>query len=201
MYVPPGALMDEVDRRWTALQRANPAYYDGRLYHVLGVHRNGHGGCVLHVIDCAYRFFAVQDETFDLGVRALGLKGITTRDGQILMGLRSWRVASYKDMWEFAPAGSAEPGIDPARLIQQELQEETNLSTQSPPVPIAVLFDPVLRCWELVYRLEAAPGEPVARPAEYAQLQWADPGGLPDGLSPIAVQIAQFLEREEPHSE
>ena len=194
VFVPQGNQLDEVDQRWAALCKANPAYYDGRLYHVLGVHRNGHGGCMLHVIDCAYRFFAVQDEQFDLGVRGLGVKGITWRDDLVLMGLRSARVAAYKDMWEFAPGGSAEPGVDPSRLIQQELREETGLSTVREPTPIAVLFDPVLRCWELVYRLEAAPGDAIARPAEYSQVQWKQPEDLPDGLSPIAKQVAELLD-------
>lgn len=185
--------MDEVEQRWNALCKTNPAYYDGRLYHVLGVHRNGHGGCSLHVIDCAYRFFAVQDQSFDLGVRALGLKGITTRDGLILMGLRSPNVAAYKQMWEFAPGGSAEPGMDPTRLIQRELFEETGLATSREPTPIAVLFDPVLRCWELVYRLEVGNGETTAPPAEYSQLQWRRPDDLPEVLSPVAKQIAPLL--------
>src|SRR5688572_2522056 len=121
-------ILSEVERRWDSLCRANPAYYDGRLYHVLGVHRNGHGGATLHVIDCAYRFFAVQDDHFDTGVRALGVKGITSSpQGLILMGRRAQHVAAYRGMWEFAPAGSAEPGRDPAQLIQHELIEETGL--------------------------------------------------------------------------
>lgn len=197
IFVPPCAtgLMDEVDRRWARLQQANPAYFDGRLYHVLGVHRNGHGGCTLHVIDCAYRFFAVQDDSFDLGVRPLGLKGLVERDGQLLMGLRSTRVATYHNKWEFAPAGGAESGRDPAEVIQQELREETGLESLREPTSIAILFDPVLRCWELVYRLYANADAPRPRTGEYTQLAWFSPDALPpkDDLSPVAQQIADML--------
>src|SRR5687767_9409352 len=86
VFVPPGSpeLMNEIERRWSALCSSNPAYYDGRLYHVVGAHRNGHGGATLHVIDCAYRYFAVQDDQFDTGVRPLGLKGLVMRGGRYL---------------------------------------------------------------------------------------------------------------------
>ncbi|MCI0363382.1 MAG: NUDIX hydrolase [Phycisphaerales bacterium] len=186
--------MTEVKHRWESLCRANPAYYDGRLYHVLGVHRNGHGGATLHVIDCAYRFFAVQDDHFDTGVRALGVKGVTSSpDGMILMGRRAQHVAAYRGMWEFAPAGSAEPGRDPAQLIQHELVEETGLQAAREPVPVALLFDPVIRTWELVYRIEAAHNLPSPRTNEYQQLQWHSRDDLPQGLSPIALQITELL--------
>ncbi len=195
VFVPeskPG-LMEEIDRRWHALCESNPAYFDGRLYHVLGVHRNGHGGAVLHVIDCAYRFHAVQDDTFDVGMRALGLKGIVTRDNHYLLGQRSNAVAAYKGMWEFAPSGSMEPERNPAEVIQKELLEETGLQTRHEPIAIAVLFDPVLRCWELLYQLEILDHAISPQTNEYSQLDWRTLDQLPQLLSPVAQQIAKLL--------
>lgn len=188
-------LMHEIESRWEALCDSNPSYFDGRLYHVLGVHRNGHGGATLHVIDCAYRFFAVQTDAFDLGVRGLGVKGITVRDELILMGRRSQRVAAYRNLWEFAPAGSVEPGRQPAEVIRAELQEETGLNCLHEPIPRAVLFDPVLRCWEIVFKMNAGAGDMTERTGEYSQVEWRRADDLPPEheLSPVARQIAVLL--------
>jgi 8-oxo-dGTP pyrophosphatase MutT (NUDIX family) len=188
------AVLREAERRWSDLCAGNSAYLDGRLYHVLGVHRNGHGGCVLHVIDCAYRFFGVQASGIELGVRGLGVKGVVAREDRYLMGLRSARVAAYKNMWEFAPGGSMEPGKSPLQLIQQELLEETGLQSDREPTSLAVIFDPVLQCWELLFQLTADCGEPKARLTEYQQLAWHQSNALPTNLSPIARQIAAFLD-------
>ena len=185
--------MDEIDRRWKELCQSNAEYFDGRLYHVIGVHRNGHGGAVLHVIDCAYRFFAVQDEQFDLGVRGLGVKGITTCSYRVLLGLRSPTVAFYRNTWEFAPGGSVSPGLDPHEVIRAELMEETNLRAVGEPIATAVMFDPVLRCWEIVYRMSVHDDSLRAQPTEYRDLQWRNPNDLPSPLSPIAQQIAHLL--------
>jgi len=192
-FVPPSHLLDQARRRWESLCAANPAYYDGRLYHVLGVHRNGHGGCALHVMECAYRFFAVQDDSFDLGVRALGVKGVTRHEDLILMGRRSQSVAAYKGLWEFAPAGSVEPGAEPSEIIQSELRDETGLQPEREPHSTAVLFDPVLRCWEIVYQVQASSARFKPRTAEYTELQWCSPEQLPAELSPIARQIAELI--------
>jgi 8-oxo-dGTP pyrophosphatase MutT (NUDIX family) len=192
-FVPPRQLLEEVERRWAALCRKNPAYFDGRLYHVLGVHRNGHGGASIHVMDCAYRYFAVQDREFDLGVRPLGLKGVTIRDGQVLMGRRAANVAAYAGLWEFAPSGGAEPGKTTAELIQEELMEETGLSSGAEPIPVAVMHDSVLKCWEIVFRLTPGDASPRSRTAEYSELEWRRADNLPEGLSPMARQIAALL--------
>ena len=189
---PPG-LMDEVETRWTGLCESNPSYFDGRLYHVLGVHRNGHGGATVHVVDCAYRFHAVQDDHFDLGVRPLGAKGLTFRDGRVLMGRRTQRVHAYRGQWEFAPAGVVEIDTSPAEIIAKELAEETGLAVVGEPVAIAVLYDDVLRCWEIVHRVEPGAGEPVAAPEEYDELRWCAPDDLPDDLTPIARQMTALL--------
>ena len=195
VFVPTGApgILDEIDRCWNNLCESNPAYFDGRLYHVLGVHRNGHGGCVLHVIDCAYRFLAVQNDGRELGVRGLGIKGVTERDGQYLLGRRSMNVSAYRGLWEFAPAGGVEPGREPAETIRHEMLEETGLRCEGEPVPIAVLFDPVLKCWELVFRVSACGDDLSTKSGEYSQLEWRSGEALPAELSPVARQIAELL--------
>ncbi|MCA9297058.1 MAG: NUDIX domain-containing protein [Phycisphaerales bacterium] len=203
-YVPPGGMMDEVDRRWAACCARNPAYFDGRVCHVIGVHRNGYGSAVLHVADCAYRFFAVQDETFDLGVRALGVKGLTSTNdadhgdhaddaegavGAWLLGRRSATVGSYAGQWEFAPGGSVEPDRAPAQVVVSELHEETGLVPLAPPTEIALVFDPVLRCWELIYRLRVNRAHAEAPTDEYSERRWCRLDDLPEPLTPLARQL------------
>lgn len=187
---PPDALA-EVDDRWSALCAANPQYHDGRLCHVIGVHRNGHGGAVLHVVDCAYRYHAVQDAGFDLGVRPLGVKGITERGGRILLGRRSEDVAAYRGLWEFAPGGVVEPGEAPEVTVVRELREETGLDVRGEPVCLAAVYDDVLRTWELVYGLEAGTvvGEATG---EYTELAWCARGNWPGGLSPVAQTMREL---------
>jgi mutator protein MutT len=193
-FVPDGdpGLLDEVQWRWDALRKRNPRYFDGRLYHVIGVHRNGYGGAVLHVADCAYRFHAVQDEDFDLGVRPLGVKGIVRRDGLVLLGRRAHDVAAYAGQWEFAPGGVVEPGDTPVQTVVNELREETGLTVKREPTPIAVLYDAVIRCWEIVFRIEpGAEGEPTT--AEYADMHWCRPDDLPVDLTPTARKMIPLV--------
>jgi ADP-ribose pyrophosphatase YjhB (NUDIX family) len=188
-YVPPGGMMDDVDRRWAECCARNPAYFDGRVCHVIGVHRNGYGSAVLHLADCAYRFFAVQDDAFDLGVRALGVKGLTSAGGAWLLGRRSASVGNYADQWEFAPGGSVEPARLPAQVVVSELHEETGLVPIAPPTEIALVFDPVLRCWELIYRLRVEHTEAEAPTDEYSERRWCRLDDLPQPLTPLARQL------------
>jgi 8-oxo-dGTP pyrophosphatase MutT (NUDIX family) len=185
-------VMAEVDRRFDALCSDNPAVFDGRLCHVLGVHRNGHGGASIHVMDCAYRYAAVQDAQFDLGVCHLGVKGVVRHGDEVLMGLRASHVGAYGGMWEFAPSGMVEPGREPAAVVRSELIEETGLTMASEPTPIAVIFDPHARCWEVVYRLTVTDASLGPRTDEYTQLEWCAMHALPQPLSPPAEQIARL---------
>ena len=189
----PAEKLAEVDWRWDALRRANPHFYDGRLYHVLGVHRNGYGGAVVHVADCAYRFYAVQNEDFDLGVRPLGTKGLIERDGRYLLGKRSISVGAYQGQWEFAPAGVVEPGSTPVQTILAKLTEETGLTAAQEPTPIAILYDGVLRCWEIIFRIELGDREGEPTTDEYDELCWCFTDALPVPLTPVARQVVGLL--------
>jgi ADP-ribose pyrophosphatase YjhB (NUDIX family) len=188
-FVPEHPRVAEVDERWAAFRERVPAAFDGRVMHVIGAHRNGHGGVVMHLVETAYRYYAVQEPGFDLGVRPLGAKGVTWRDGRVLMGRRAAWVAGYPGAWEFAPGGVVEPGESPARTVARELREETGIEVAREPIAAALLLDARLRCWELVHRVEA--GE-AAGPAsdEYDEIRWCEPGALPGPLSPIAADIA-----------
>jgi 8-oxo-dGTP pyrophosphatase MutT (NUDIX family) len=190
-FVPDGIDLDEVDARWAAMCARNPAYFDGRVYHVLGVHRNGAGGAAIHVTDCAYRFHAVQDADFDLGVRPLGVSGIVEREGRFLLGKRSNTVGVYQGMWEFAPSGVAEVDRPLAEVLVDELREETGMEPAREPIPIALLEDRVLRTWELIYEFAVA-GEPTPSP-EYDEFVWAGPHELPEPLTPLAVALGPVI--------
>ncbi len=188
-------MLDQVDDRWNDLCEQNPAFFDGRIYHVLGVSRNGCGGAVVHVVDCAYRFYAVQSDDFDLGVRGLGVKAFTMRDGAVLVGKRSDTVGLYQNLWEFAPGGVVDPGSDPAAMIFKELQEETSMECAQEPTPVAVLSDAAARTWEIVYIIHNATGEPCVT-AEYSDVKWCHPSALPEALTPIAKTMAPLCPKE-----
>jgi ADP-ribose pyrophosphatase YjhB (NUDIX family) len=192
LFVPEGADMDEVDCRWEQLCKKNPACFDGTLLHVLGAQRNGCGGANVHVMPCSYRFFAVQDETYDLGVRTLGVKGITEFKGKHLFGKRSQTVRHYAGEWEFAPAGCISPDISPAQTIEKELREETGLELASPPIAIAMIFDDVAKTWELIYKLQ--PSSDTLNPNdEYQELIWYAEDSPPVSMSPITEAMMKFI--------
>jgi len=193
-FVPDGVDIDEIDARWEALQQSNPAFFDGRALHVLGVHRNGCGGATINLVECAYRFYAVQCEDFDCGVRPLGVKGITMHGDRVLMGRRADWVHQYPGLWEFAPGGGVEPGADPVDVLLSELAEETGCSCAGQPVAIALLLDEVTRCWELVYRLQVEDQTLCPGTDEYSDLRWCSRDEVPGPLSSIAERMQSLLE-------
>lgn len=196
-------VLEQAEQRWRTLCARNPAYFDGRIWHVLGVHRNGHGGASIHVMECAYRFHAVQKGWRDLGVRSLGVKGLLMHEGRVLMGQRSGSVSAYQGMWEFAPSGVVDGGKQPREAIVDELREEVGLTVGAEPVAVAILYDESLDCWEIVYRLQAADaGEDVTfEPREYDAVRWVQPAALTGGregarvgpLTPMAEKMVALL--------
>lgn len=192
-FVPDGVDPVEIEERWQRLQQANPALYDGRVLHVLGVHRNGCGGVTMHLVESAYRYEAVQGEDFDCGVRTLGVKGLVRHGGKVLLGRRAQWVHHYPGQWEFAPAGGVEPGRAPGQVLLDELKEETGCEPSGSPVALALLLDDTAFSWELVYSLEATSEALAPGTDEYSQLQWCDPSDLPEPLSPIADRMRCLL--------
>ncbi|MFK7961676.1 MAG: NUDIX hydrolase [Phycisphaerales bacterium] len=187
-FVPESPRVAEVDERWALFCERVPAAFDGPVLQVLGVHRNGHGGATVHLAESSYRYYAVQDADFDLGMRPLGAKGITWRGGQVLMGKRAAWVAGYPGCWEFAPGGTVEPGESAATTVVRELFEETGWRPRGEPVPIAMLLDEQLHCWEMVFRLAAGQQEADGSD-EYDELRWCPPDQLPGPRSTIAERM------------
>lgn len=192
-FVPEGIDAIEIEDRWQRMQQGNPALFDGRMLHVLGIHRNGCGGVTINGVECAYRYYAVQNEDLDCGVRSLGVKGITLYQGRVLMGRRNQWVHQYPGLWEFAPGGGVEPGRTPEDVLRHELAEETGCLLHTPPVAVALLLDTVTRCWEIIFRLEV--DSEALHPAtdEYSHLQWCDPMNLPDPLSAVSESMRGLL--------
>jgi 8-oxo-dGTP pyrophosphatase MutT (NUDIX family) len=185
LFVPEGIALDEVDGRWEQHCLQNPACFDGTLLHVLGAHRNGCGGAIVHVMRCSYRFFGVQTDSYDVGIRPLGVKGITHFKSNVLWGKRSNAVRHYAGQWEYAPAGSVEPGTSPEATIESELLEETGLTLVSRPIAIAMLFDEVAKTWELIYRLQAS-SSTIACNSEYLACRWLEQNAIPEAVTPVS---------------
>lgn len=196
-FVPAGVSLDAVDAAWEALCRRVPRAHDGPMLHVLGHSRNGHGGVTLHCIQASYRFHAVGREGLDTGIRPLGVKAVCfTPAGRILMARRGEGTLNYAGMWEFAPAGTLEPGVPPAEMIVRELREETGWAPVAPPATRALLFDPVARSWEIVFAMDAAPPAVPVESWECAAVEEAAPGAWPEPLAPVARQMLPVVEAE-----
>ena len=193
-----GPDIDEAESRWDALCSVRPEYFDGGLLAVGGVARNGHGGVTLTVAPCPYRWYAVQDDAFDLGLRPLGVKALVRdSEGFLLCGQRSSTVHAYPNRWEFLPGGSVEPEEDPLQTVVRELEEEAGLVPQAPPVAKALCYDPLARTWEVVYELqvERTEGCP-SHPGEHTERSWFAPSSLPCPMAPIAERLADLLIHE-----
>lgn len=192
-WVPDCVDLDEVDARWNLILEGNPKAFDGRVLHVIGVHRNGAGGVSIHVAECAYRYYAVQASGLDCGVRTLGSKAITRSGDRMLMGLRSDWVMYYPSLWEFVPGGSVVPGQTPTETIIEEMYEETGLAISTPPVPVAVAYDSQAYSWEVIHLIELDENATPIGSREYDELRWSTADALPEGLTPIAKRMRSLI--------
>ena len=190
---PEPALCDAAERRWALMCRHNPHLFDGEILQVIGVHRNGHGGAVLHVRPCAFRWYAVQTDGPDCGCRPLGVKGVVRRGTQLLMGRRAAWTTFHAGAWEFAPSGGVQSGDSPESAILKELHEETGLSTSTVPQALAVCFDDQATSWEVMFDLGEATGEAACTTGEYDDMHWADPADLPTPPTPMARRMLALL--------
>ena len=182
----PDVDISHVDLQWESLRESNPSYVDGDIYHVLGVHRNGHGGATIQCAITCYRFYAVGN----CGIKPLGVKGICDNEGKLLLGLRSSDVHAYKGMWEFAPSGTVEPHQSLEENILRELQEETGLAVQDQPIAVGVFFDEDASTWEVVYKFEVV-GE--TNNSEYDELQFWDVKSFPSPLTSASLAMRSLI--------
>ena len=190
-----GPKIAEAESRWDELCASRPEYFDGGLLAVGGVTRNGHGGVTLTVSPCPYRWYAVQGDDLDLGIRPLGVKALVrNRSGAFLCGQRTGQVHSYPNRWEFLPGGSVEPEEEPLQTVIRELDEEAGFVPELPPVSKALFFDPSARTWEIVYELKVSEdhGAP-SQPGEHLNSGWFPQEQLPYPMTPIAERMVDVL--------
>jgi ADP-ribose pyrophosphatase YjhB (NUDIX family) len=110
------------------------------------------------------------------------------------MGRRSRSVAHYPGCWEFVPGGTLEPGETPEAAVVRELHEEARVVATTQPVAIALLFDPVVASWEIVYRIAIGAMELPATSWEYDEFRLAERAEAQavGELSACARQILPF---------
>ncbi len=189
----------EIAVAWEALMRANSRLTDGPCWHVMGVHRDGHGGATVHVTRTTYKMGAVRGSGLATGFIGLGTKAIAHWKGRCLIGRRALSCATYPGHWEFSPAGAVEPDEDPAVGIERELIEECATKAVAPARAIAIFFDPIARNWEIVHELmiECPPDAPPNW--EYSELRLTDvgalDGGLPAPASPSSTTMVKIAHR------
>lgn len=197
----PATSLDRIDLRWRELVAENPRYHDGDILHVLNTVRDGHGGVTIHVVPTSYRFYAVQrpdpaGRSIDCGVRPIGAKAITSVGEGFVMGRRSQDVAFYPGAWEFLPGGGLEVEDDGASCVLRELGEETGFEAASPPIAIALLYDPVALSWEIVHRLSArrrADGRDADHAWEHSDRRLVALGAWPEPLAEVARRMVSLI--------
>jgi 8-oxo-dGTP pyrophosphatase MutT (NUDIX family) len=196
-FVPADVGLDRVDQAWDALRARIPQLHDGPMLHVLGHSRNGHGGVTVHCIESSYRFHAVARAGLDTGIRPIGVKAVCFGpDGCVLMARRGEGTLNYPGMWEFAPGGTLEPGVAPADMVLRELREETGWVAAAPPSARALLFDPVVRSWEIVFAIDVRPAAVPVETWECAELRCVAPGAWPEPVTPVVRQMVPIVEAE-----
>lgn len=181
---------DRHEQVWQALRSQNPRLHDGPIWTVADA-----TAATITVGKARYKHLAVQQDPAigDLGVRQLGVKAVTvalSRTGEpcLLIARRGWRVRTYANMWETAPAGGVDTGAplteqSVARSLIREAREELgiNASASLPSIRfVALLPDPVAHSVELVALLpwpapldeswSLPPGREEAW--EYTQARW-----------------------------
>ncbi len=184
-----------IDDTWRELCQRNPKLSDGPVFHVVGVHRDGHGGATIHVARTTYRMNAVRLAGIKSGFVGLGTRAVAHWNGKCLVGLRAANCASYPNQWEFAPAGSVEPDEDAAVGIERELLEECGVQAKSRAIAHAVFLDPVVATWEIAHEL-AMMQPPDAPPNwEYQKLEMVDAAHVPEPMSACTRQMLEIARR------
>ena len=116
---------------WRTILAGDPHLFDGPLLSVRSL-RVADRTVHIEAEVVGYRDFVVQRRGFaDLGVRPLGVTGVTRAGDGVLLGRRSPRATQYPSLWEPVPAGSVEPSRAANVLEDQllaELREETGIS-------------------------------------------------------------------------
>jgi len=151
------------EKAWRGLCDANQRLHDGPIWAVSEA-----TAARIAVRKGRYRELAVQDHPAigDMGVRQLGVKGVSVAMGAggepcILIARRGWRVRTYANMWETAPAGGVgahEPLSEAAasHALAEEARQELGINAD-PTIAslrfVAVLHDATARSVELVATL------------------------------------------------
>lgn len=161
----------EVDTAWRRALARKPQLRDGEVLSVRRVAREP--GEVLHIEVEAmrYRQFIAQRDGVPLGLRPLGVNGVTRvvpdrGEPLLVLGRRTSRVTQYAGAWELCPAGGVERSrvrgdgvVDCAGQLLDELHEELGLGREAVRalVPLGLIEDLDEHVLDACFRIDVAP--------------------------------------------
>lgn len=117
------ALERQIDTAWRTIRASEPQLFDGALLSVRDL-RVDSGTVRIEAEVVGYRDFVVQRRGLaSLGVRPLGVTGITRAGHDVLLGRRTANVTQYPGLWEPVPAGSVSPS-EAADVLEDQLLAE-----------------------------------------------------------------------------
>jgi HAD superfamily hydrolase (TIGR01509 family) len=156
-----------IDREWDAALGERPHLVDGEILSVLRIHQLLGGELVVEAVRSPYRAFLAQRRGIPLGLRPLGVAGVTVLQSSsddrrgIVIGRRGAHVTQYPLAWELVPSGGLPPSrlcsdgtVDAKAQIASELTEEVGAVVKGEPIDLALIEDAGDAVVDLCYRLE-----------------------------------------------
>jgi ADP-ribose pyrophosphatase YjhB (NUDIX family) len=140
-----------------------------------------------------------------LQIRPMGISGMTTTGGKILIGQRSSEVTLYQNHYETVPSGGVEPTamkgdfLDLKNQFELELFEETGISsTEIKQVDcFAVVYDPSHDHYQICAEIQvnySILGNVLKPSWEYTSLKWLSKAELKPFLLEHSQQIVPLTE-------
>jgi 8-oxo-dGTP pyrophosphatase MutT (NUDIX family) len=179
------ASREAIEAVWTAERaRRGEAVFDGSLLAVTSIARSP-AGIEVEASPVSYKAYVAQRQGVPLGLRALGVSGVTLGrwEGRswVLVGRRASHVTLSPGQLELPPSGSvgeevvgADGTVGFLAKLLEELEEETGIaaSAVTGTAPLGIIEDPGAFLVDVCCRLELAARPPLSPSNEYDELRW-----------------------------